>query len=230
MKKSRYYIIILFVFALSMSALFFYIGTQKTGFLTSSTNQDSSLKIVFDSLPPTGKSLFYKQSNGLNTPVDAKLVALDNETITCGGIISSQFSVGSNPGGSCVGPGTVITENSPNLGGQCCGALTDVGKYYTQLEESKKYAYIPDVPSDPYNVSIEIAKKWIAFDYSTNLNPEQQKVLNSAASLSDEGGPCCCRCWHWYLNEGIAKNMIINYNFTSRQVADFYDSADICGN
>ncbi len=154
---------------------------------------------------------------------------LDNQTITCGGIIPQQFDIGSNLGGSCVGPGGVIAADSPNLGGQCCGALTNVSKYYAQIGELQKYSYIPDVPLDPYNVSISIARKRIAYDYATVLTEEQQKVLNAAASMSDEGGPCCCRCWHWYVNEGIAKYMIIYYNFDAKQVAEFYDSSDICG-
>jgi len=184
---------------------------------------------IYNSLSPTGKTLFYRQSNGLREAVDPKLIELDNQTITCGGIKVEQFSIGSNPGPSCVGPSSIITLESPNLGGQCCGALMDVNKYYMQIEGLKKYSYIPDIPLDPYNVSIEIAKKWIDYDYNTVLNEQQQKILDEAAYVSEEGGPCCCRCWHWYVNEGIAKYVIINYDFTAKQIAEYYDLSDICG-
>jgi len=194
-------------------------------------NAKPSLQQIYDSLSPTGKQLFYIQSNRLTKDVDPRLVYIDNLTITCGGTTVERLSPNSNPGPSCVGFGNILNSDGtgPNLGGQCCGALTDVTKYEKHLEAMKKYNYIPDSPPDHFNVSIALAKKLIAYDYETILTPEQQRIYDNAISLSEEG-PCCCQCWHWYVNSGLAKEFIIKYNFTAEQVAEYWDESDICGN
>lgn len=193
--------------------------------------EKESLRQVYNSLSPTGKKLFFEQSEGLTKDVDQRLIYIDNLTITCGGVKVENYGPNSNPGSSCVGPGGVLNADGtgPNLGGQCCGVLKDVSVYEKHLEAMKKYSYIPDSPPDHFNVSIALAKKLIAYDRDTKLTEEQQEIYDEAVSLSEEG-PCCCRCWHWYLNSGLAKEMIIKYNFTARQVADYWDASDICGN
>ncbi|MBI4018023.1 MAG: hypothetical protein HY368_00225 [Candidatus Aenigmarchaeota archaeon] len=188
-----------------------------------------SLQQIYNSLSPTGKTLFYEQSAGLTRDVDARLVYLDNLTISCGGVKVENYGPNSNPGSSCVGPGGILNADGtgPNLGGQCCGALTDVVEYEKHLEAMKKYSYIPDSPPDHFNVSVALVKKLIVYDRDTVLAAEQQKIYDDAIAMSEEG-PCCCRCWHWYVNSGLAKEFIIVYNFTAEQVAQYWDESDIC--
>jgi hypothetical protein len=52
--------------------------------------------------------------------------------------------------------------------------------------------------------------------------------LRITAKLSSEG-PCCCKCWHYFVNEGIAKKMMKHATHTAEQFADYWDASSICG-
>lgn len=197
--------------------------------LVKSSDSKSSINQIYNSLSPTGKHLFYEQSNKLTTNVDPRLVYLDNLSISCGGTRLAQYASG-NLGGSCIGPSAFLNADGsgPNLGGQCCGALKNVSKYEAHLAAMKEYTFNPDSPPDHFNVSISLVKKLIQYDKDAVLTPEQQAVYNEALTISEEG-PCCCKCWHWYVNSALAKEFIVNYNFTAKQVADYWEESDICG-
>lgn len=185
---------------------------------------------IQNSIPTqTGRNLFLKQSEGLTKSVDPELVDLDRQIISCSPNVDSLLSDSPSIGGSCTGPSSSLTDvKGKFLGGQCCGAMKDTKEYHEQLEKLEKYSTIPDIPLDPYKTPIDIAKKWIDYDKNTQLTPEQQVIYDSALKLSKEG-PCCCRCWHYYVNSGTAKNLIKDHNFGAQQVADFWDVSDICG-
>ena len=203
-------------------------------FILNSYNQNKtsshSLQETYNSLSATGKRLYYIQSNELQQEVDPRLVYLDNLTITCGGTRAAQYASGSNLGGSCIGPSAFLNfdGDGPNLGGQCCGAMKNISKYEKHLSTMKKYAFNPDSPPDHFNVSVALVKKLITYDKDAVLTPEQRAVYNEALSISEEG-PCCCKCWHWYVNSALAKEFIANYNFTAEQVAEYWEESDICG-
>ena len=72
-----------------------------------------------------------------------------------------------------------------------------------------------------------LAKYWIDYDHATTLTPSEQRAMDQAMHLSKEG-PCCCKCWHYYVNEGIAKKMIRDYHYTAAQVAAYWDTSSIC--
>ncbi|MCL5435431.1 MAG: hypothetical protein M1405_03515 [Patescibacteria group bacterium] len=178
----------------------------------------------------TGKNLFQIQSEKLTKKVDDELVDLDNQIISCDSNVDSLLSSAPSIGGSCTGPAVNLDSVKGRfLGGQCCGVLKDTKEYHEQLEKLKQYSNIPDIPANPYKTPIELAKKWIDYDKGTNLNSNEQQVYDRAVSMSKEGGPCCCKCWHYYVNEGIAKKLIKNYGFNSSQIAQFWDVSDICG-
>ena len=154
------------------------------------------------------------QSDNFQHPVLEALQQLDDLTITCNGPKDIMQ----------------LPDNFTNLGGQCCGALMNLTEYNEQLEGLKdQFSNISDIPQNPYNISVALAKDVIAYDLDTALTPDQQVILEDATKLSKEGGPCCCKCWHWYFNEGIAKKLVKNYGFTAHQIANFYDLSDICG-
>jgi hypothetical protein len=157
--------------------------------------------------------LFQIQSKNFTTSVDPVLQHLDNLTISC----NSPKDI------------LHLPDNFKNMGGQCCGVVTDTKKYNEQIEGLKQFAYISDVPSNPYDIPVVQVKKMLSYDANTILTPEENVTLTAAAKMSNEGGPCCCKCWHWYFNEGVAKEMITEYHFTSKQVADFYNLSDTCG-
>lgn len=165
---------------------------------------------------PLGKSkelLFRIQSDNYTNSVPATLWELDNLTITCNGPADIMK----------------LPDNFTALGGQCCGALKDLTEYNRQLEGLKQFSDISDIPQNPYIIPVVYAKKMMAYDQKTVLTSDQQTTLEQATKLSKEGGPCCCKCWHWYFNEGIAKKLIVEHNFSAQQVANFYDLSGICG-
>lgn len=199
----------------------------------SSTDTNSKLLAIKNKIPTeSGKTLFTLQSNNLTKEVDPEIVDLDSQIISCDSSVDTLFSNNPSIGGSCLGGPTVLSDKNMKgkfLGGQCCGAMKDTREYHEHLGILKeKYSNIPDIPLNPYKTPVELAKKWIEYDKNTNLNEEQQKVYSDALSMSKEG-PCCCKCWHYYLNEGIGKKMIKDYGYSASQVAGFWDVSDICG-
>lgn len=197
---------------------------------SNSNNLYEKLLEIQNNIPTqTGKNLFLKQSEDLTKSVDPELVGLDSQIISCSPNVDGLLSDKPNIGGSCTGPAVVLSNiKGKFLGGQCCGALKDTKEYHEHLEKLKQYSYIPDIPLNPYKTPIDLAKKWIDYDKDTQLTPDEQAVYDNALKLSEEG-PCCCKCWHYYVNSGIAKYLIKNYNFDAKQIADFWDVSDICG-
>lgn len=172
------------------------------------------IKEQYESLPnPTAKKLFLAQSDGLTKPVDQRLVALDMLTIGCFG---SQHVL-------------EMDDSDPSLGGQCCGVLKSVHMYEEQLEALEAYKDLPEIPNDPYNIPVALAKKLNSYDRDIVLTSEQQKVLDDASAMSNEGGPCCCKCWKWYAYSGLAKYLITNYHYNAEQIAKVWDISDSCG-
>ena len=204
---------------------------------TAQPTEKADAMTIYKSLQPAGKALYIQQSNHFTKPVDPKLVALDNLTISCGGARDTlSYSPGYQPAGSCIAPGGALDAqgSGPNLGGQCCGAMLNLTDYNEELARLQAFLdkrpelAAEEIPRDPYNVSIAVAKKWIAYDSQTQLTAGQQATYDEAMKMSMEG-PCCCQCWHWFVNNGIAKKMIIDYKYGPQDIAEFWDNTDICG-
>ncbi len=169
------------------------------------------------------------QSTGLTKPVDPELADLDSQIITCGANVDNLLQGAPSYEGSCSGAGGSITSTTGlYLGGQCCSALTNTVNYHTNLQKLQAYKSIPNVPLDPMHTPIAMAKYWIDYDNATTLTPSQQATFNQAMDMSKEK-PCCCKCWHYFTNEGIAKKMIVDGTFNAQQIAGFWDVSDICG-
>ncbi len=175
----------------------------------------------------TGKIVFAQQSKNLTQKVDPELVSLDSQIISCDANVDNLISTGSI-GGSCVGGGTTLPNAKGKfLGGQCCGAMKDTGAYHDQLKKLQVYKNIPDIPLNPYKTPVELAKKWIDYDKATTLTAEEQSIYDQAMKDSKEG-PCCCKCWHYYVNEGIAKKLIKDNGFSSQQIVEYWNFSSIC--
>lgn len=120
-------------------------------------------------------------------------------------------------------------SDSQRIQGSCCNKM-DHHTYQEQIEGLKKrYKDISIIPSDPYDISAVQAKQLFKFLEEIKLTSEQQLVYNEAMKLSDEGGPCCCKCWHWDAYEGLAKKLIVDYGWNSEQIAELWDLSDACG-
>ena len=112
--------------------------------------------------------------------------------------------------------------------GSCCSTM-DIHSYQEQIEALKQYSGIAEIPPDPYDVSVAQARVLLAYQQEITLTSEQQEVYKEAAETSEEGGPCCCKCWHWDAYEGLAKKLIAGYDWSAEQVAELWDLSDACG-
>jgi hypothetical protein len=213
-------IVVAFLFTLIRNSL-----TQPTG-----SELRQQLLAIENSIPTeAGKKNFLKQSDNLTKSVDSELVDLDSQIISCAPSVDSLLSKTPITGGSCVaGPTALQSTAGMYLGGQCCSALTDTKEYHENLEKLQAYKNMPDIVLDPMHTPVALAKKWIDYDNSTTLTPDEQKIYDQAYAISTEK-PCCCKCWHYYTNEGIAKKMIKDGTFNAQQIANYWDSSDICG-
>ncbi len=194
-------------------------------------NLHDELLAMENSIPTqTGKDNFLKQSGTLTQNVDPELVDMDNQIITCDPDVSKLLTSSPSYGGSCVsaGPGTIANIQGKYLSGQCCSALMDTKDYHQNLQKLQAYKSMPDIPLDPMHTPVAMADMWIKYDHATTLTAGQQKIYDQAYALSTEK-PCCCKCWHYFTDEGIAKKMIIDGTFGAQQIAAFWDASDICG-
>jgi hypothetical protein len=112
--------------------------------------------------------------------------------------------------------------------GSCCNKM-DYHVYQEQIESLKKYKDISIIPTDPYDISAAQAKQLFGYLEEIELTSDQQAIYNEAMKMSDEGGPCCCKCWHWDAYEGLAKKLIVDYGWDSEQIAELWDISDACG-
>lgn len=111
--------------------------------------------------------------------------------------------------------------------GSCCSPM-DRHRYEEQVEALKKYKDYAEVPPDPYDIDATLAARMLAH-YDDQLTTGQQQAYDYAMQNSNEKGPCCCKCWHWYVYGGLAKVLIQKYSFTGDQIAEVWDLSDGCG-
>jgi hypothetical protein len=129
----------------------------------------------------------------------------------------------------CAGPQMVeIRQNDERLQGSCCSPMA-FHRYEEQVESLKKYSHIKQIPKDPYDIEVSLAKELLGYQKTIKLTDDQQKIYDDAMKMSHEGGPCCCKCWRWDAFEGLAKYLITEHNFDSQQVAEVWDLIDGCG-
>ena len=202
-------------------------------YFSNKTNVKSALvadQSIYDRIPTdAGRKNFLKQSSNLTKSVDPELVDLDSQIVSCEPSVDSLLGSAPAYGGSCVGQGgSLPSTNGLYMGGQCCSALMDTKDYHENLGKLQTYKGMPDIVLDPMHTPVALAKKWIDYDHNTTLSPDEQKIYDQAYAISKEK-PCCCKCWHYYVNEGIAKKMIRDGTFTAQQIADYWDASDICG-
>lgn len=119
-------------------------------------------------------------------------------------------------------------SDDQRIQGACCSAM-DFHRYQEQVEGLRQYSQIPQIPPDPYDVPASLAKELFNYQQTLQLTKEQQTVYDRATEISNEGGPCCCKCWRWYAFEGLAKFLITEKNWGAEQIAELWDLLDGCG-
>ena len=114
-----------------------------------------------------------------------------------------------------------------HIQGSCCSPMS-IHRYMEQVTGLEKYKDIPEIPSDPYDIETGLAKR-LQFFYDMGLTLEEQQAYDYAMVNSNEKGPCCCKCWRWYVYGGLAKYLIKNYDFTGEQITEVWNLSDGCG-
>lgn len=118
-------------------------------------------------------------------------------------------------------------SDTARLQGSCCSPMS-MHRYREQIEGLMSYRNIKEIPEDPYDIEAGLAKELMAH-YDDKLSTEQQKAYDYAMQNSHEKGPCCCKCWRWYVYGGLGKLLIQQYGFTGEQVTDVWNLSDGCG-
>lgn len=111
--------------------------------------------------------------------------------------------------------------------GSCCSPMS-LHRYSEQVEGLKKYKEIPEMPPDPYDINAGLAKELMGY-YDMSLTSEEQEAYDYAIEHSHEKGPCCCKCWRWYVYGGLGKYLIRNHGFTGEQLTEVWNLSDGCG-
>lgn len=140
-----------------------------------------------------------------------------------------------NGNSSCSGSFTKSISSMPDdarLKGSCCSPMSP-HRYSEQVEGLEKFKSaagqnIDKIPDDPYDIEAGLAKELMSY-YDMELTPEEQKAYDYAMQNSHEKGPCCCKCWRWYVYGGLGKYLIKNRGFTGEQVTQVWDLSDGCG-
>lgn len=168
---------------------------------------------------------------GSNKPFNFSETPTANTKINVSQAVAAKFEYLSKNGNSSCS--ISFKDSIPNMSdeerlrGSCCSPMS-LHRYSEQVEGIKKYANIAEIPQDPYDIEAGLAKKLLAY-YDESLIPEEQKAYDYAMKNSSEKGPCCCKCWRWYVYGGLGKYLIKNYKFTGEQVTEVWNLSDGCG-
>ena len=102
-------------------------------------------------------------------------------------------------------------------------------RYVRQMQGLRAYARAAEIPADPYDVPVTLARRLTSYAESITLNRSQQAAYDGAVKLSHEHGPCCCHCWRWTAFEGQAKYLIARRGYSGRRIAEIWNLEDGCG-
>ncbi len=119
-------------------------------------------------------------------------------------------------------------NDNQRLQGSCCSPMV-LGKYVEQVNNLKKYSAISVIPADPYDIPAKQAKQLLVYDNTINPTASEQKILDAAVAASPEKGYCCCKCWRWYVYEGLSKYLVHVKHFSAKQITDVLANSDGCG-
>lgn len=114
------------------------------------------------------------------------------------------------------------------LQGSCCFPM-DLAAYRVQVHGLRRYVRIPQIPRDPYDVSVSLAKRLLAYEGAIHLSPAQQGTYARAMRSSDTKGPCCCHCWRWDAFRGLSDYLIAQRGWPAERLARVIDLVEGCG-
>jgi hypothetical protein len=114
-----------------------------------------------------------------------------------------------------------------HLQGSCCFPM-DQAHYAQQLRGLRHHADVRLLPSDPYDVSVTVAKRLLGYR-QIRLSHGEKVLYRRASAKSSLGGPCCCHCWRWQAFKGQARFMIARRHYSATRVARLWELEEGCG-
>ncbi|MDP2677025.1 MAG: hypothetical protein Q8O83_05085 [bacterium] len=192
-----------------------------------------NLFIVIASVTIIGGVYFYTTSQS-SKPMTSDTTG--NETGTVQTTLAAKFDyLSQNGNSSCSGAfreSITAMPDTNRLQGSCCSPMS-IHRYIEQVEGLEKFKSVPGqnidkIPDDPYDIEAGLAKELLSY-YDLELTPEEQKAYDYAMLNSSEKGPCCCKCWRWYVYGGLGKYLIKNHGFTGEQITEVWNLSDGCG-
>ena len=114
------------------------------------------------------------------------------------------------------------------LQGSCCSPM-DEHAYVEQARALRRYAGIGQIPPDPYDVKVALAQRLLRYQADIHLSRPDRSIYTRAMEMSDEKGPCCCRCWRWTAVEGLSKYLIAKRGWEPPRLARLVDAVEGCG-
>lgn len=114
------------------------------------------------------------------------------------------------------------------LQGSCCSPM-NLAAYQSQVLGLRAYLSVPQIPADPYDVPVSLAKRLLAYERTSHLSPAQTRVYARAMRMSRTKGPCCCHCWRWNAFRGLSEHLIADLGWRSGAVATVIDLVEGCG-
>jgi hypothetical protein len=150
--------------------------------------------------------------------------------------LADKFNYLSQNGNSSCSPvfreSILSMPDNTRLQGSCCSPMS-WHRYREQIEGLEKFKSIAGqnidkIPDDPYDIEAGLARELMGY-YDMKLTSDEQKAYDYAMQNSHEKGPCCCKCWRWYVYGGLAKYLIKNYDFTGEQITQVWNLSDGCG-
>lgn len=119
-------------------------------------------------------------------------------------------------------------SGSYRLQGSCCSTMNEHA-YGEQVRGLRAYGDSPLIPPDPYDIPASLAKRLLRYDRTISLRRTEARTYARAMAMSDQKGPCCCRCWRWNAFRGLAKVLIAERRWRSRRLATLVDLLSGCG-
>lgn len=119
-------------------------------------------------------------------------------------------------------------RSAQHLQGSCCDPM-DLSTYEWQIKALRSYAFIAQIPRDPYDVPVSLARELLGYEHSIRLSVGQQASYDEAMHISRLHGPCCCHCWRWDAFRGMSMFLIARDGWKASRVAFLIDDLEGCG-
>ena len=147
-----------------------------------------------------------------------------------GGVHASFSQLAEQHTNSCglQAPELAAHEQHMRLQGSCCTAM-DEPSYNAQLAGLRPYADIRQIPQNPYDISVPLARRLVGYQRTIHLTASQEATYRRAMAMSPEKGPCCCHCWRWTAFQGMSDYLIARRGWHAQPLANLIGLVDGCG-